>query len=345
MATNTKQQLKERSVFVGNIPYDVPVSQLESLFNTVGRVLSFRLVMDRETNKPKGYGFCEFTDGATALSAMRNLNGTEVHGRPLRVDFADGGGSNTGSNLPPGSATLSGVEALEALDQAIATMGPIELHKMLTGFQSFAKQHPQHAKLIFQGYPAIAHAMVSALDLFDIEMTLAAMPSPSAAPNLPPPSSVPTPALATPQGGILGSAPLDAARHSSAMPFPPASRHQPPLPSHPPIPPHSRPPPVGGLLATPPRRSDHAVRIPSPEQMMDKSRDPRRRNHREASSSVKATSSASTMKNNRSLNEQEAQAIAELAKTMTPAKMALLPKEERELLEMYMGQMGISLSD
>lgn len=50
--------------------------------------LTFRLVYDRETGKPKGYGFCEYKDTETAQSAMRNLNGTEIHGRQLRVDSA-----------------------------------------------------------------------------------------------------------------------------------------------------------------------------------------------------------------------------------------------------------------
>ena len=51
-------------------------------------VYNFRLVYDRETGKPKGYGFCEYKDQDTAQSAMRNLNGTEIHGRQLRVDSA-----------------------------------------------------------------------------------------------------------------------------------------------------------------------------------------------------------------------------------------------------------------
>ena len=49
---------------------------------------SFKLVYDRETGKPKGYGFCEYKDQETALSAMRNLNGFEIAGRTLRVDNA-----------------------------------------------------------------------------------------------------------------------------------------------------------------------------------------------------------------------------------------------------------------
>lgn len=45
---------------------------------------------DRETGKPKGYGFCEYQDVETAQSAMRNLNNHDFNGRPLRVGVAAG---------------------------------------------------------------------------------------------------------------------------------------------------------------------------------------------------------------------------------------------------------------
>lgn len=61
---------------------------MKDIFSEVGPVLSFKLVFDRETGKPKGYGFCEYKDQETALSAMRNLNGYEIGGRSLRVDNA-----------------------------------------------------------------------------------------------------------------------------------------------------------------------------------------------------------------------------------------------------------------
>merc|ERR1719186_56585 len=77
-----------RSVFVGNIPYEATEEKLKDIFSEVGSVASFKLVYDRETGKPKGYGFCEYKDQETALSAMRNLNSHEIAGRTLRVDNA-----------------------------------------------------------------------------------------------------------------------------------------------------------------------------------------------------------------------------------------------------------------
>ncbi len=47
-----------------------------------------RLISDPATGKPRGFGFCEYEDGETAMSAVRNLAGREVNGRPLRIDSA-----------------------------------------------------------------------------------------------------------------------------------------------------------------------------------------------------------------------------------------------------------------
>ncbi|CAN0928288.1 Cleavage stimulating factor 64 [Linum grandiflorum] len=91
MASSSSQH---RCVFVGNIPYDATEEQLIEICREVGPVVSFRLVIDRETGKPKGYGFCEYKDEETALSARRNLQGYEINGRQLRVDFAENDKNN-----------------------------------------------------------------------------------------------------------------------------------------------------------------------------------------------------------------------------------------------------------
>ncbi|KAF8522450.1 hypothetical protein BU17DRAFT_75171 [Hysterangium stoloniferum] len=76
-------------VFVGNVPYNMNEDTLIDVFKKVGTVVGFRLVFDRETGKPRGYGFCEFADHETAESAVRNLNSVDCGGRPLRIDLAD----------------------------------------------------------------------------------------------------------------------------------------------------------------------------------------------------------------------------------------------------------------
>jgi len=80
----------ERSVFVGNISYRASEDDLTNLFNQAGNVVSFRLICDRETGRPKGYGFCEFEDAAGANNALCQFNGFEFQGRALRVDKSKG---------------------------------------------------------------------------------------------------------------------------------------------------------------------------------------------------------------------------------------------------------------
>ncbi|KAK3695012.1 hinge domain of cleavage stimulation factor subunit 2-domain-containing protein [Podospora appendiculata] len=134
--SNSNRQ-PSRVVFVGNIPYGLTEEQITEIFAGAGRVLNFRLVYDRETGRPKGFGFAEFPDYDSAASAVRNLNDYEIMNRKLRVDFSnetvsgdgddsrdrDGGGqasnpnmsnypqpsngnANTASAPPPGSSAL-----------------------------------------------------------------------------------------------------------------------------------------------------------------------------------------------------------------------------------------------
>ena len=76
-------------VFVGNISFDTTEEMVRDVFAEVGPVVAVRLVNSKDSGKPKGYGFVEFADMATAESAVRNLNGRELAGRALRVDFAE----------------------------------------------------------------------------------------------------------------------------------------------------------------------------------------------------------------------------------------------------------------
>ncbi|CAK5045922.1 unnamed protein product [Meloidogyne enterolobii] len=79
-----------RSIFVGNISYDVNEEEIKKIFSACGQIIGFRLMYDRDTGRPKGFGFCEFTDVQHAEAAIRNFNGYELHGRQLRVDSATG---------------------------------------------------------------------------------------------------------------------------------------------------------------------------------------------------------------------------------------------------------------
>ncbi len=105
-----------RVVFVGNIPYDFTETQITSIFAEVGPVVNFRIVFDRDTGKPKGYGFCTFPDYETAASAVRNLNNYDVGGRTLRVDYADN--ADEGAEL--GKLAKAKAQAPSAPNQSMA---------------------------------------------------------------------------------------------------------------------------------------------------------------------------------------------------------------------------------
>ena len=137
--------------------------------------------MDRETGKCKGYGFCEYADHATALSAMRNLNGYDIGGRNLRVDFAAGGTgdkSSSSSAQPIKAAkaerkekkkgSMSPAELQTAIDTAVEAQGPVELLDALVEFQEFSRKNPQHARIILDAHPALAQSIIQAFDMFDL---------------------------------------------------------------------------------------------------------------------------------------------------------------------------------
>jgi RNA recognition motif-containing protein len=86
-------------LYVGNLSFNTSESQLRDLFAAHGEVASAALVMDRETGRPRGFGFVEFRDDSQARAAMAALSGKNVDGRDLTVNEAkprEGGGGSRG---------------------------------------------------------------------------------------------------------------------------------------------------------------------------------------------------------------------------------------------------------
>ena len=86
-------------LYVGNLSFNTSESQLRELFAAHGEVASAALVMDRETGRPRGFGFVEFNNDDQARAAMTALGGKNVDGRDLTVNEAkprEGGGGNRG---------------------------------------------------------------------------------------------------------------------------------------------------------------------------------------------------------------------------------------------------------
>jgi RNA recognition motif-containing protein len=76
-----------KSIYVGNLPFTATEDEVRDLFGTYGQVNSVKLISDRETGRPRGFGFVEMDDSA-ALKAIDQLNGQDLGGRTLRINEA-----------------------------------------------------------------------------------------------------------------------------------------------------------------------------------------------------------------------------------------------------------------
>lgn len=157
--------MKVHTLFV--IPYDYE-DNIWLLFIYV--YCHNRLVFDRETGKPKGYGFCEYKDQETALSAMRNLNGYEIGGRTLRVDNACTEKSRMemqsllqGQNTenPYGEAVQSD-KAPEAISKAVASLPPEQMFELMKQMKLCVQNNPNEARQMLLQNPQLAYALLQA---------------------------------------------------------------------------------------------------------------------------------------------------------------------------------------
>jgi cold-inducible RNA-binding protein len=90
-----------KKLYVGNLSYETTNTDLENLFSPHGTVQSAQVIMDRDTNRSKGFGFVEMDSGEQAQAAIKALNGQEQNGRALTVNEAkpreERGGSRSSS--------------------------------------------------------------------------------------------------------------------------------------------------------------------------------------------------------------------------------------------------------
>jgi RNA recognition motif-containing protein len=75
-------------LFVGNLSFDTTENDLQDLFATVGPVTEVNLIMDRMTNRPRGFAFVTMATQEGAQAAIQTLAGKNVGGRDLTVNEA-----------------------------------------------------------------------------------------------------------------------------------------------------------------------------------------------------------------------------------------------------------------
>ena len=75
-------------LYVGNLPFSATNSSLNELFSVAGTVTSATVIMDRDTDRSKGFGFVEMSSSEEAKDAISALNGKDVDGREIKVSLA-----------------------------------------------------------------------------------------------------------------------------------------------------------------------------------------------------------------------------------------------------------------
>ena len=99
------------SIFVGNLPFRAEREDVIQLFAPFGEVLNCSLPLERDTGRKRGFAFIEMADEAIESKAIDGLQGTELMGRPLRINKAEprgSGGSRRGGRGGHGGGNNGG---------------------------------------------------------------------------------------------------------------------------------------------------------------------------------------------------------------------------------------------
>tara|TARA_Y100001968_G_scaffold297456_1_gene306416 strand:+ start:14419 stop:14847 length:429 start_codon:yes stop_codon:yes gene_type:complete len=83
-------------LYIGNLPQNFKVKELEALIATVGEGIRFKAVFDRDTKACRGFGFASINDVKVANEVIEKLNGYEFNGSKLRVERSERKESNNG---------------------------------------------------------------------------------------------------------------------------------------------------------------------------------------------------------------------------------------------------------
>ncbi len=75
-------------LYVGNLPHSMTEEELNTLFSEAGHVASAKIITDRQTGQPRGFGFVEMETKLEGQKAISMINGKTVDGRPLAVNEA-----------------------------------------------------------------------------------------------------------------------------------------------------------------------------------------------------------------------------------------------------------------
>lgn len=91
-----------KTLYIGNMSFEMSAKDLDNLFREIKNVIDVRVAIDRRTGQPRGFAHADFLSVQAAETAFKELNGREVHGRQLKVDYSKRGreGRRMGDGLP-----------------------------------------------------------------------------------------------------------------------------------------------------------------------------------------------------------------------------------------------------
>jgi len=98
------------NIYVSNLSFHTSEADLKDLFSKFGAVTSAKIILDRETNRSRGFAFVEMPSTEEANAAISGLNQKEIQGRPLSVSLArekEGQSNNRNSFSRPGNKRFS----------------------------------------------------------------------------------------------------------------------------------------------------------------------------------------------------------------------------------------------
>ncbi|KAL7414678.1 hinge domain of cleavage stimulation factor subunit 2-domain-containing protein [Mrakia frigida] len=253
-----------KGVRVSHVPHDMTEEQLAHIMGEAGPVQKTRLVFHADTGRALGFGFVDFYHSETAASAVRNLNGTLIGGRPLTVAFQDGIESAafrpTGqdsnnvdpiqallNNPPRGKQPERGVNSTDAISQTLAAIPPGQLEEVLGRMKAMVMSHPAEAKELLNKNPQLGYALFQSMLMMNLV-------DPSVIQRMMAASTTSAPAP-TPQ-------PQPPYQQQPPQTYPP-SRPAPPPPTYPQQPPQSYAPPPAPAPTPPPQTQPGPSDVPA----------------------------------------------------------------------------------
>lgn len=91
---------ESQTLFIGNMAFDMTDRDINSLFKGIRNIVDVRVAIDRRTGQARGFAHADFTDVRAATEALQSLQGREVYGRKLRVDYSYGPSSAPKNRAP-----------------------------------------------------------------------------------------------------------------------------------------------------------------------------------------------------------------------------------------------------